>query len=217
MAAGDPHALGHVVDRDVVGIVELDVFDGVEDVLAGRAAAGPALAGLFHQGGDEEVEVAHHRRLVLHPQPAGAVDVLKGFAHLVGALGVVDRLLVREGQHRGQTVGADAVEAHPAVLPRLLGVGGVGVQLVGTDEKEVAGGELPRFAAGLEGALARQDQVDEIVVPDAGAPGMAGGAPLQAAVKDRKVYVAGEILFEGLFVCFRHRGASSRADGRAVW
>lgn len=56
VAAGHAHAFGHVVDGNIVGIVELDVFDGVQDVLAGRTGVvEAALAGLLHQGGDEEV------------------------------------------------------------------------------------------------------------------------------------------------------------------
>ena len=213
VAAGHAHAFGHVVDGNVMGIVELDVFDGVQDVLAGRTGVvEAALAGLLHQGGDKQIKVAHHGRFVLHPQPAGAVDVFHSFEHLVRVLGVVDRLVLREGQQGRQAVGADPVEAHPAVFPGLLGVGGIGVQLVGLDKKQVAGGQLPGLAAGLEGALAGQDQVDQVVVPDAGAPGVAGGAALQPAVKDGQVYVVGIILFERLFINLRHRGPPFRAE-----
>ena len=199
-----------------MGIVELDVFDGVQDVLAGRTGVvEAALAGLLHQGGDEEVQVAHHGRFVLDPQAPGPVDVFHGLEHFFRALGVVDRLLFREGQEGRQPVGADPVETHPAVFPGLLGVGGVGVQLVGLDKKEVAGGQLPGTAAGLEGALAGQDQVDQVMVPDAGAPGVAGGAALQPAVKDGQVHVVGVILFERLFINLRHRGLLFRQNGRA--
>ena len=39
MAPGDADALGDIVDGDVVGVVELDVLDGVQDILAGRREA----------------------------------------------------------------------------------------------------------------------------------------------------------------------------------
>ena len=35
VAAGNPHALGYIVNGDVVGVVELDVLDGVQHILAG--------------------------------------------------------------------------------------------------------------------------------------------------------------------------------------
>ena len=190
-----------------MGIVELDVLDGIQNILAGRVGVvGLALAGLIHQGGDEQVQIPHHGRLVLDPQPPGTVNVLHGVIHLLGALGMVDRLLVREGEQRGQPVGADPVEAHPAVFPGLLGVGGVGVQLVGPDKKQVPRVELPGLAAGLKRAFACKDQVDQVVVPDAGAPGVAGGAALQPAVEDGQVHIVGIILFERLFINLRHRG-----------
>ena len=213
VAAGDPDALGHVVDRDIVRVIELDVLDGVQDVLAGRiGAAGPPLAALLHQGGDEEVEIPHHGRLVLDPQPAGAVDVLHRLEHLVEVLGVMDRPFLRKGQQGGQPVGADPVEAHPAVFPGLLRVGGISVQLAGRDKKEVAGGQLPGLAPGLKGAPARQHQMDQVMVPDAGAPGVAGGAALQPAVEDGQVHVVGKIVFERLFINLRHNGPPFRAE-----
>jgi hypothetical protein len=39
MAPGDADTLGDIVDGDVVGVVELDVLDGVQDILAGRRGA----------------------------------------------------------------------------------------------------------------------------------------------------------------------------------
>ena len=98
MAAGDSHALGHIVDGDIVRVVELDVFDGVQHILARRrGVVGLRLAGLLHQGGDEEIEVAHHGGLILGLKPAGGVDVGQGRPHPFGVAGVVDGALVCKG------------------------------------------------------------------------------------------------------------------------
>jgi hypothetical protein len=48
--------------------------------------------------------------------------------------------------------------------------------------------------------------MDQVVVADAGAPGVPGGAFLKAAVEDRKLDVVGIALLERLFVdvCHKH-------------
>ena len=206
MAAGDAHALGDIVDGDIVRIIELDVLDGVEHILAGgRGAVGLGLAGLLHQGGDEQVQVAHHGGFVLRLEPAGGVDVGQGCAHPVGVAGVVDGLLVGKGELRGQFVRTCAIKAHPAVLPRLLLVGGVADELARPGKEQITGGDGKGAPAHFKGAPARNDKVDQVVVPDAGAPCLARSAPLQAAVEDGQFDVVGVILFEGLLVNVWHR------------
>ena len=85
-----------------------------------------------------------------------------------GSLVVVHRGIVRKGQLRGQLVGTGTVKAHPAVLPRLLLVGGVADQLAGAGKEQVALAYLPSAAAHLEDALAGYHQMDQVVVADAG-------------------------------------------------
>ena len=64
--AGNPYALGNVVNGNIVGLIELDVFDGVQHILIGRGGVvGAAFAGFLHQGGDEQVEVTHHGGFIL--------------------------------------------------------------------------------------------------------------------------------------------------------
>jgi len=205
VAAGDAHALGHVVDGDIVGVVELDVLDGVQDVLAGGGqGVGPACNGLLHQGGDEQVEIAHHGGLVLRLHPAGRVDVGQRDAHGVRVLGTVHRGIVRKGQLRRQLVGAGTVEAYPAVLPGLLLVGRIADELAGPCEEQIARADLPGAAAHLKHTFAREHQMDEVMVADAGAPGLARGAALDAAIEDGKFDVVRVILFEGLLVNVCH-------------
>ena len=197
VAAGNPYTPGHIVDGNIVGIVELDVFDGVQHILAGGVGTvGPLLVGLLHQVSQEKIEISHHGRLILHAHPAGAENVVHGFVQRVRMQGMVDRLLIRKGEHGRQLVGADPVEPHPAVFPGLLGIRRISGQLVGPDKKEVARVELPAGATGLQRSLAGQNQVDQIMVPDAGAPGMAGRAALQTTVEDGKIYIVGVVLLE---------------------
>lgn len=208
MAPGDADALGDIVDGDVVGVVELDVLDGVQDILAGRrGAVGAALTGLPHQGGDEEVEIAHHRGLVLGLQAAGRVDAAQGRPHPLQILGVVDGSSVGERQLRRKLVGAGTVEADPAVLPRLGFVGSIADELVGAGKEQIARHDLVGAPADLEHALARDDQMDEVVVPDAGTPGLPRSTALQTAVEDGQLNVVGIVLLERLLVDVCHCGS----------
>ena len=87
---------------------------------------------------------------------------------------------------------------------RLLLIGCVADELAGPGKEEVAGDHLKRMAAHFKDSLAGNDQMDEVMVPDAGAPGLARSTPLQAAVKDGQFDVVGVILLEGLFVNVCH-------------
>ena len=164
-----------------------------------------ALAGFLHEGGNEKIQVAYHGRLILNPHSACPEDVVHGVVHFLRVLGVVDGLFIREGEQRSQLVSADSIEPNPAVLPRLLNIGSIGIQLVGPDKKEIPWHEFPGFAARLKGSLACQNQMNQIVVPDTGPPGVAGRAALQAAVKDGKIHIVGIILLERLLINFRHK------------
>ena len=78
--------------------IELDVFDGVEHILAGgRGGVRLAGDGFLHQSGNEQVKVTHHGGLVLGLQPAGGVDVSQGGAHAVRVAGVVYGGVVGKG------------------------------------------------------------------------------------------------------------------------
>ena len=207
MAPGDADALGDIVDGDVVGVVELDVLDGVQDILAGRrGAVGAALAGLPHQGGDEQVEIAHHRGLVLGLQAAGRVDAAQGRPHPLQVLSVVDGSSVGERQLRRKLVGAGTVEADPAVLPR-LGLRRIPDELAGLGKEQIARHYLVGAPADLEYPLAGDDQMDEVVVPDAGTPGLPRSTALQTAVEDGQLDVVGVVLLERLFVDVCHCGS----------
>ena len=210
VAAGNAHALGDIVNGDVVGVVELDVFDGVEHILAGgRGGVRLAGDGFLHQSGNEQIKVTHHGGLVLGLQPAGGVDVSQGGAHAVRVAGVVYGGVVGKGQLGCQLVGAGTVEAHPTVLPGVLLIGGVADELAGARKEQISGADLPGSAAYLEFALAREHQVDQVMVTDAGTPGLGRGAALNAAVEDGKFDVVRVVLFEGLLVNVCHGGLTS--------
>ena len=170
---------------------------------------GLACAGLPHQSGDEQVQIPHHGGFVLRLQPAGGVDVVQGCPHPVRVAGVVHRCIVRKGQLRGKLVGTGTVKAYPAVLPRLLLVGGIADQLAGTGEEQIALAHLPSAAAHLKDALAGYHQMDQVVVTDAGTPCLPRSAPLQAAVEDGQFNVVGVILLKGLLINVWHGSFTS--------
>ena len=101
-------------------------------------------------------------------------------------------------------MGTRTVEAYPAVLPGLLLIGRVADELTGPGKEQISRHDLKGLAAHFKGALARDHQMDQVVIPDTGAPGLARSTPLQAAVKDGQFDVVGVILLEGLFVNVCH-------------
>ena len=149
----------------------------------------------------------HHRGLVLGLQAAGRVDAAQGRPHPLQVLGVVDGGSVGERQLRRKLVGAGTVEADPAVLPRLDLVGSIADELAGAGKEQIARHDLVGAPADLEHALARDDQMDEVVVPDAGTPGLPRSTALQAAVEDGQLNVVGVVLLERLLVDVCHCGS----------
>ena len=101
------------------------------------------------------------------------------------------------------------VEAHPTVLPGVLLIGGVADELAGARKEQISGADLPGSAAYLEFALAREHQVDQVMVTDSRTPGLGRGAALNAAVEDGKFDVVRVVLFEGLLVNVCHGGLTS--------
>ena len=101
------------------------------------------------------------------------------------------------------------VEAHPTVLPGVLLIGGVADELAGARKEQISGADLPGSAAYLEFTLAREHQVDQVMVTDARTPGLGRGAALNAAVEDGKFDVVRVVLFEGLLVNVCHGGLTS--------
>ena len=101
-------------------------------------------------------------------------------------------------------MGAGAVKAYPAVFPGLLFVCRISDQLAGAGKKQVSGADLPSAPAYLKHSLAGKYKVDEVVVPDAGSPGLSGSATLNAAIEDGQLNVIGVILLEGLLINVCH-------------
>ena len=168
---------------------------------------GLGLAGLSHEGGDEQVKIAHHGSLVLRLQPAGGVDVGQGCPHPLRVLRVVDRCFIGKGELSGQLMGAGTVEADPAVLPGLLLIRRIPDELAGLGKEQIARRDRKGLAAHLKYAPAGDDQVDEVMVADAGPPGLAGGAALQTTVEDGKFNIIGVALLERLFINVCHCGS----------
>ena len=199
MAAADADGLGDVVHRDVVGIVELDILDGGQHILAaGGAHVGHGFAGRLHQVGHKDIEVAGHQGLALGLRPAGQIDVVQRFPHGLGILATVYRLSVREGRLLHQLIGAGPIEAYPIVLPRVCLVRRIGDQLVGLGQKQIALLQGIGRPVDLVHAAARHHQVDEVMVAHAGAPGVARLAVLMPAVEDGQLYIIGVALLIGL-------------------
>ena len=167
---------------------------------AGGVGPGLLVQGLLHQSGKKQVQMPHHAGLVLHagtPVGKDALELKTGF-FLVFA--VMHREIVPERQLGHQFVGAGAVEPHPGVFPGVLAVGGVEDQLVGFGQKQIALLQLVGAAAHFILPFAFEDHVDQVVIPDAGTPGIAVFTQLHTAVEDGELHIFGVVLLEGLFV-----------------
>ena len=94
------------------------------------------------------------------------------------------RSSVGKGQLCRQFVSAGTVEADPTVLPGLLLIGRVADELTGPGKEQIPRHDLKGLAAHFKGALARDHQMDQVVIPDTGPPGLARGTAFQTTVED---------------------------------
>ena len=120
---------------------------------------------------------------------------------------MVDRCFIGKGELSGQLMGAGTVEADPAVLPGLLLIRRIPDELAGLGKEQIARRDRKGLAAHLKHAPAGDDQVDKVMVADAGPPGLAGGAALQTTVEDGKFNIIGVALLERLFINVCHCGS----------
>src|SRR5699024_2400789 len=97
-----------------------------------------------------------------------------------------------------------AVKANPVVFPRVGGVSGIGVELIGLDKEQVAFLQMKGSAAHLKDPLACDDQMDQVMIAHAGTPGMPGLADFMPAAEDRKLDIVGITLFVRLLEQIRH-------------
>ena len=126
-------------------------------------------------------------RLPTHINIAGgSVGLSKDSVILLEQIRTIDKRRLRE--HMGRLAGA-------------LGA------LVGAGISQIARHDLIGAPADVEHALARDDQMDEVVVPDAGTPGLPRSTALQTAVEDGQLDVVGVVLLERLLVDVCHCGS----------
>ena len=133
-----------------------------------------------------------------------AVNIVQGALQKLRILAVEHRLGIRKGRLLYQPVCACAVKAHPVILPGGFGIGSIGHQMAGLYQKQIARLQLEGAAFGFVGAFSGYDQMDQIMIADAGAPGMAGITLLVAAVENGKFDIIGIALFKGLLCVVCH-------------
>ena len=159
----------------------------------------------------KNVQIAGHQGFVLRLGPAGKIDIIQSLAHGLRVLAVVNRVKVRERCLLHQLIGARAIETDPVVLPRVGLVGSVGDKLVGFGQKQIARLQSVRCTIDLVDALARHNQVDQVVVAHTGAPRVARQAGLMPAVKNRELNIVRVALLVGLFHLIDGHGCTSLA------
>ena len=103
-----------------------------------------------------------------------------------------------------QTVGTGAVETYPVVCPGVGFVGGIGDQLVGFGQKQISLLQGVGDAPHLIYAFAAHHQVDQVMVPHTGAPGVARFTVFIAAIEDGQFHVVGVALFVRLLAYIGH-------------
>ena len=124
------------------------------------------------------------------------IDAVQQFLQRLHVLAPVHRAGIGKRGLLHKFTGKRTVEPHPVVFPGILQIGGVADQLVGLDQKQLPGFQGIGLLAHPVGSLAGYHQMDQIVIPDTRAPGVARGAGLQPAVEDGKLHVIRIILFE---------------------
>ena len=117
-------------------------------------------------------------------RPAGKIDVVQRFPRGLQIPAVVYGVRLGKRCLLHKLIGACAVEADPVILPRVGLIGGVGDKLVRLGEEQITLLQGVRCTVDLIDTLARYDQMDQVVVAHAGAPGVARLALLTSAVKN---------------------------------
>ena len=191
-------------------IIELDILDCIEHILAGRRSrVRLADAGLLHQGSNEQVQISHHGGFVLRLQPTRGINVGQCGTHSLRILRVMHRRVIGKRQLCSQFMGTCAIKTDPAVLPRLLLIGCVTDELAGPCKEQIPRAHFPGAATHLEYTLAGKHQMDQVMIPDAGAPGLPRSTAFDTAVENGQLNIVGIILLEGLLVYVRHSRVSS--------
>ena len=195
VASAQTHIGGNILHGNGVGVIGADVFDTFLHIGVGGVLCFLPV-GALNEKGQGRIQASGHFHCVLKLIASGIVDMkelpLNVFAvfHLKNAgrfLGEIRRFQ----NHCGIT----SRETDPGVFPWFLRIGAVDDLRVRIYQKGVTGGQIVGGAIHLIGALAGDDIVNEIVIPDSGPPVLAGIAVLIADVVDRQGY-------QFLFRCF---------------
>ena len=174
-AAAHPGKGGDVVDGDGLGVVVLDIGRRAVDDVSAVLWAFPSLDELAEQ----QVGIAQH----LRPAPRGLAARLVDRGDV--ALERPPEVDVQHGRVRAQVRarqqggGIRPAEAEPVVFPRRFRVCLVAHHDIRPDEKDLARAHGEGPPGRRERPAAGNDVVDEIVIPHARAPAVAGCALLK--------------------------------------
>lgn len=138
----------------------------------------------------------------------GFHDADEQFALAVKTLGKVYHR--QTGRHRrlaDHFGGGPAREAHPDILPRRLGVGGIMHRCLREQHEALPLAQRENLAARLERAAAGEYEVKHIVAAHVRAPGMAGQAAFIAAKQQLQV---AQLKVEDIHIDIRHAGVGGQ-------
>ena len=197
MAFTDADEIRDVADGDITAVVMADKEGGLINVLlGGRGFRG----GQAHKAGQKEVETAEHPGFmdrIAAPCPCNPHQVLMDFS---AVFRVQEPFPMGEAGKVNQAVGLCAIEADPAVYPRVLLGSRIGNQFGRADQEEAAGSHLKGAGRGRNGAASLGNVVEKVVIPGTRAPGVAGFAALIAGIIDAE----GKVLLSGNFIRMFH-------------
>ena len=181
IAAVQPADSGDVLDGNIILVVLVDEAQRLPHVEIPQ----PPLAKIAPGGGAGRQLFQKQEPMADEVNGVG-VAVVDNVQHFV--LQTLSRLPARRSVHRlcaadarrlNAFVGAQAVKFQPGVFPRLLLVGAVGGDLPRHDEKSLPGADVVHLLVGKQFALAGNDIMEQVMVSDMWAVGMAGVGALQ--------------------------------------
>ena len=183
MTAAQPHLPGHLLHANGAGVIALDILGPPAGVVPQCVLRPGGLC--LHQKAQGRLQIARHPNSTGVPAPPGLVDLKQGLPQPVPRFRPGHR---PGGKYRGrqQQRRVGAGEPHPIVLPwvllRRLVVGG----LLGPHQKGLPRPQIPLPLTDFTVTVAGEDVVNEIVVPDAGAPAVARRALLEPGIVHRQ-------------------------------
>ena len=161
-------------------IVEINKLDRALHVGIAGILAAVVVAVQHHQRREKAKQRRRHLGLVAGIRPRCGVNVIEHILHGAVLIIMEQRRFLRKSGLFDKAAGIRAVEAHPAVFPRLIVIGLVRGNHPGNHKKAVPGGKRVFSFSAVKRSFSGKNIMDQIMIADSRPPGVIGRTALQS-------------------------------------